>query len=593
MKPALIFDVETFGNYFLAGFLHVETGKYLAVESRDDSPLDVEQLRRILRKHQLVTFNGSHFDLPMTAYALKGATCAQIKLAAGMIIHRNLQAWQFEDMYGCKVPKVDHIDLIEVAPGVASLKIYGGRMHCQRMQDLPFDHDDKLTSDQMDQVLEYNRNDLLTTLELYRRLLPQIQLREQMSEQYGIDLRSKSDAQIAEAVIVAEIERLAAKKIERLDVDAGTVVRFQVPSFIRFQSAMLQDKLAEIAAAEFVVRDNGSIVEPPCLHGQAVDIGAGRYRLGIGGLHSSEQSQAIEADDEYVLVDRDVASYYPNIILKLGLAPANMGAAFTRVYQGIVDRRLAAKRAGDRVTADVLKIVVNGSFGKFGSKYSKLYSPQLLIQVTITGQLALLMLIEALEQSGIQVVSANTDGIVIRAKNQYQVEQIIADWEQRTGFETEETAYSAIYSRDVNNYIAIKPDCGHKVKGAYASASLAKNPATEICVQAAIAWLKHGTSIEQTVRTCRDIRQFVCIRTVKGGAVKGGQRLGRAVRWYYALGVEGTINYQVNGYKVPSTDGARPLMDLPAEFPDDVNVDFYIRQTQSILEEIGALAAFR
>jgi DNA polymerase elongation subunit (family B) len=593
MKPALIFDVETFGNYFLAGFLHVETGKYLAVESRDDSPLDVEHLRRILRKHQLVTFNGSHFDLPMTAYALKGATCAQIKLAAGMIIHRNLQAWQFEDMYGCKVPKVDHIDLIEVAPGVASLKIYGGRMHCQRMQDLPFDHDDKLTSDQMDQVLEYNRNDLLTTLELYRRLLPQIHLREQMSEQYGIDLRSKSDAQIAEAVIVAEIERLAAKKIERLDVDAGTVVRFQVPSVIRFQSAMLQDKLAEIAAAEFVVRDNGSIVEPPCLHGQAVDIGAGRYRLGIGGLHSSEQSQAIEADDEYVLVDRDVASYYPNIILKLGLAPANMGAAFTRVYQGIVDRRLAAKRAGDRVTADVLKIVVNGSFGKFGSKYSKLYSPQLLIQVTITGQLALLMLIEALEQSGIQVVSANTDGIVIRAKNQYQVEQIIADWEQRTGFETEETAYSAIYSRDVNNYIAIKPDCGHKVKGAYASASLAKNPTTEICVQAAIAWLKHGTSIEQTVRTCRDIRQFVCIRTVKGGAVKGGQRLGRAVRWYYALGVEGTINYQVNGYKVPGTDGARPLMDLPAEFPDDVNVDFYIRQTQSILEEIGALAAFR
>lgn len=60
------------------------------------------------------------------------------------------------------------------------------------------------------------------------------------------------------------------------------------------------------------------------------------------------------------------------------------------------------------------KIVLNGTFGKLGSKYSFLYSPNLMIQVTITGQLALLMLIEALEAAGISVVSANTDGIVSR-----------------------------------------------------------------------------------------------------------------------------------------------------------------------------------
>ena len=39
------------------------------------------------------------------------------------------------------------------------------------------------------------------------------------------------------------------------------------------------------------------------------------------------------------------------------------------------------------------KIQINGSFGKLGSKYSLLYAPDLLLQTTITGQLALLMLI--------------------------------------------------------------------------------------------------------------------------------------------------------------------------------------------------------
>src|SRR5690606_22606645 len=135
-----------------------------------------------------------------------------------------------------------------------------------------------------------------------------------------------------------------------------------------------------------------------------------------------------------------------------------------------------------------------------GSKWSNLYAPDLLIQVTLTGQLALLLLIERLELAGIHVVSANTDGIVIKCPVEliHKMEEIIKWWENETRFEMERTEYAALYSRDVNNYIAIKTNGKTKTKGAYAnpwnddsdrSMWLHKNPTNTICVEAVEALL--------------------------------------------------------------------------------------------------------
>jgi hypothetical protein len=591
-KQTTILDCEVYKDYFLAQFLETSSGKIIAFEQFDGQPLDLDRLRRFLRQYRLVTFNGANFDLPVLAVALTGADCARIKQACDAIINRGYRAWQFEQAWGIKIPRVDHIDLIEVAPGIASLKIYGGRLGCPKMQDLPIPPESSIPPEMHGILREYCANDLATTLALYNKLKPQIDLRETMGKEYDIDLRSKSDAQIAEAVITHEVERIAGWKIERPQVPAGTAYKYRAPAFINFTSQVLRDKLAEILAADFVVLDNGSVAEPDALKGKTVKIGAGVYRLGIGGLHSSETCQAVEADDDHVLVDRDVASYYPAIILRTGLAPKQMGTAFIKVYQGIVERRLAAKKAGQKVAADALKITINGSFGKFGSHYSRLYSPDLLIQTTVTGQLALLMLIESLEAAGIQVVSANTDGIVIRChrKDLQILEHLVKSWEQATGFDTEETGYRALYSRDVNNYIAIKPDNSVKLKGAYAPAGLMKNPTNPIVADAVISYLTDGVPLADTIRACSDIAKFATIRTVKGGAVdQAGDYLGKAVRWYYSTEVTGPLRYKVNGYTVARSDGARPMMDLPAQFPSDVNFGWYEREALSVLSDIGAV----
>lgn len=586
MKPTLIFDTEVYRNYFLLAFLNAATGEVTTFEMYDGCVPNLDGIRKVFQQHRVVSFNGRHYDLPIITDLLHGADCARLKRVSDRIIVNNEKYWNI----GIEPIECDHIDLIDVAPGVAGLKIYGGRLHCQKMQDLPIEPDAEISEDDRVLLKTYCVNDLQTTLELFNFLSPQIELREKMSKTYGIDLRSKSDAQIAEAVIGSQVSSVLKKKVYRPDFNPSLRFHYEVPDFISFESDVLQNVLAMVKRSVFTVSATGSVEMPDDMAGAKIVIGGSIYRMGIGGLHSSETCAAHIAGSEFILVDRDVVSYYPAIILKLGLFPKHIGSVFTGVYKRIVEKRLRAKSAGDKVTADALKITINGSFGKFGSMWSRLYSPNLLIQTTITGQLSLLMLIERLERKDIPVVSANTDGIVIKCPvdRQALMLETILWWEGVTGFETEETRYAAVFSRDVNNYIAVKTDFGVKLKGAFAIGGLMKNPTNEVCINAVVKLLTEFVPVERTIRECRDIRKFITIRQVKGGAVKDDVYLGKAVRWYYATGVEGCITYKSNGYTVARSEGAKPLMELPDTFPDDVDYDWYVREANGLLKDIGA-----
>lgn len=590
-KPTAVIDSECYRDYWLLAAKNPATGGVKTFELHEGHPLDVKGLQRLLAGYRTISFNGRNYDLPMIALALTGADCAALKAASDRIIVGSLKPWEFEGEFGVRIPVVDHIDLMEVAPGVqVSLKLYGGRMHSPRLQDLPL-HPDELVGDRRDILRSYCVNDLDTTIDLWSSLKQQLQLREDMGKEYGIDLRSKSDAQIAEAVLRAQVTDRLGYRVERPIIKAGTTYRYKAPAFLRLAGPITQAALRVVEQTPFVVRPTGGIEMPEALAAHKVLIGQGVYRMGIGGLHSSETQQAVFADDEHVLVDRDVASYYPAIILNNKLAPEHMGQAFLDVYRSIVDKRLAAKHAGDKVTADSLKITINGSFGKLGSMWSTLYSPNLLIQVTLTGQLALLMLIENLEARNIHIVSANTDGIVIRChKSKLELmDAIVRDWERNTQFETEATEYAALYSRDVNSYVAIKLDGKVKTKGVFAYPGLAKNPQNMICTRAVIDFLTKGTPVGETVRASSDIREFLTVRTVAGGGQWAGMYLGKVVRWYYSNGVPQSvfITYRKNGNKVSRSEGSMPLMVLPDAMPTDINYDWYVREANALLCELG------
>lgn len=625
-KERLVFDIECYPNYFLIAFKSIVSGKIVYFELSDECQLHIDKLRWVIENFTCVSFNGIKYDAPIAALALCGATTDQMHWATEQLIVFERKPRDLLKTC-CVEPLIfDHIDLIEVAPLRRSLKGYGSSLHVPRMQDLPVKPGTILSREQRLLTRWYCFNDLMQTEMLHNELIPQIKLREKLSVEYNQDLRSKSDAQIAESVISKEVAKLNRQRCTRPTIEPGTRYKYKVPSFITFQTPELQALLETIRNVDFVVGLDGSVLKPAELDGAPVIINGKEYTVGIGGFHSTEKSISHIASPTRRIVDRDVASYYPSIILNQRLFPKHLGENFLRVYRTLVEKRLSAKSSAGAIgtkwkgqtmpanekrkydeytiAADTLKIVINGSFGKLGSMYSILFAPDLMIQVTISGQLCLLMLIEELEFNGIPVVSANTDGVVsdVRIENQQRFDEIIRLWEKTTNFETEETSYAGLYSRDVNCYVAITTDGKVKVKGAFGTGekgALAKNPAGVIVSDAVVAYLKDRTPMMATIGNCKDIRKFIHARNVTGGAVKinrineetgeilDADYLGKIARWYYGTGATGEIVYGKNGNKVPKSDGATPCLFLPETFPTDINYDWYLQEAREMLRQVG------
>lgn len=600
VNEPLVFDSEVYPNYVLFAFRGLESKKAIYFEMYrdrpDKPPMHFGKFEWVLRHNCIINFNGLAFDFVIAALAIQGCNTEALWKATQMLIEYEMRPQDVLAKFKCKklgkINQIDMIDLTALSPG---LKVCAGRLHAKRMQDLPFVPGKELSQDQILILFMYCFNDLDNTELLYRSLLEQIAVREDTGKIYGLDLRSHSDPQMAEALISHELKRITGKKyFKPTALLPGTFYRYQVPHFIQFQTPMLNGVLDKIRNAIFYVDENeGNIVMPPELAERTVDIANGRYQMGIGGLHSKEKKLCQTADENYFIADTDVTSYYPRLIINAGITPANLGRDFITVYSGIVDKRVSAKKAGNAVVAECLKIVVNGTFGKLGSKYSIMYAPNLMIQVTITGQLSLLMLIEAFELAGIEVLSANTDGIVVKCLRSKEAEfnAIVRAWEKHTGFETEEVRYKGIYSRDVNNYFAVyeKPQKKKqfKLKGVYGETAPKKNAVNEICIDAATAFMATGADIPTTIRTCHRLQKFTTMRRVKGGGVKDGMYLGKIIRWYYSTEAQGEIISAFSGNKVARTDNAKPCMDLPDELPTDIDYDWYIQETYKVLEEIG------
>lgn len=656
-RPVAFYDTECFPNYWLLKF-RVRDGHTYTFELRGEELFDANtsaRIRLLFDVYCVVSFNGNYYDVPMIASAMAGNCPERLKWLNDQIIVNKVKPWELN------VPSWkprDHIDLMEVAPGAGSQKQYAGRIHCKTMRDLPYEPDMRLSETEILEVNSYCENDLDVLESLYDALSTQIEQRETLGKRYGIDLRSKSDAQVAEAVLKLRCEQAIGQKIYKPEVSPNLHFRYKAPDFISYSLPQLKETLELFKKAVFRLGKYGSVEMPAELEGLEITINQSTYKVGIGGLHSQEKRAVHISDDNYVIRDNDVASYYPSLILNSGEFPQALGPAFLREYEVIKNERLLAKSLqaklkaeGDtksskykeaRAANEGGKIMINGTFGKTGSPYSVLFAPSMLIQTTVTGQLSLLMLIEWHEFYGIPVIGANTDGMVIKCPRDkvYVSEHLISEWQKRTGLEMEIAEYKSVYSRDVNNYFAVKSNGEVKRKGEYSKAGLIekKNPDVEICSDAVADFLANGTPIEYTIAACRDIRKFVTIQKVNGGGVKmwgegpikgakvsdmvntlevngwvkqgrswkkgdtlanageaykscfSPQRpeyLGKVVRWYYSTQAPGPIVYASSGNTVSLSYGGKPCMTLPDSFPEDVDYDWYIIKSESILKDIG------
>lgn len=614
------FDIETYPNYFLIQFLF--KGKYVvAFEKRNNQPFNqLTELAFICQNFVLVGFNSNSYDIPMLRHFLSAnATNDSLYKLSKDLIENEMRWWDIKDRYSHNDKiNINTYDLIEIAPdpNKISLKMYSARRLGERLQDLPYEPHQKLTDEEISVVYNYCIKDITNTHSLKCDLHTEIDMRKFMSQQFSMDLRSLSDAQIGERVTIQLVEKRLGRRLPQPMNYRGKILRYFSPTYIKFSTNLLTGVLETVNNAEYLVDKSGSPSIPDSVAQLKIRIGTTDYKLGIGGLHSQEKAQTVICDENHRLRDVDVDSFYPRIIINNRYAPKSIGEAFLEVYElELVNPRLEHKRrSGDpnltpderaeqKQLANSKKIVINGLYGKLGSPYSKVYAPELMISVCLTGQLSLLMLIERLELAGIKVVSANTDGIVMYYHQDQLdiVNNIVRQWEKDCNFTTEDTFYHALYSANVNNYIAVKSDenCqiikGAKRKGSFAdhwftdksNFKLKTTPDFLICRNAVVDYLTKNIPIEETIKNCTDIRQFLSVRAVRGGGVFRGQKFGRIARFYISTESQDYLQYAKNGNKVPKSDNAELLLDLPSILPTDINYNYYVDYADRMLYDIG------
>ena len=586
-----VYDCESYPNCFLIAARPAGGGPVRKWELRDgdgSSTDDRKSAWEFFKSETHIGFNNRNYDDWVIAGYVLGYSAAEINEISREIItgkgvsvlwsHRTLSA-RYNEFSG------HHIDLMAISPVFAGLKSYGTRLHAPSIQSLPYDPEEMLSVDQMDDVAEYCINDLDLTERLYKALLPQIKLREDMGEEYGIQFLHRSDAQMAEAIYRDRFDGQIRKKTEIRSVG------YEPPDNVGFRATNLNAMVDRLWITRFDVLRSGKVNLPAAMFAKPVGIGGREYAMGIGGLHSTSKKMHIVADDEYGIVDVDVASYYPALIINGKVSPPSLpGEQFQLLFNDLVNRRLDAKQARDKTTAQSLKILINGTFGKLADPYSCLYHPQGMLWVTLTGQLYLMMLIEQLTDNGHDVISANTDGLVVRYKrcDKRNLVDICTHWQAHTSLELEYTPYSQLLLSNVNNYVAVTTGLDVRTKGTrYSPASLRTLPHADICKTAVDRYLTYGTPPEVTIGGCADMRGFLLARTVKGGALWGSEKLGGVARWYWGLWSTDTIVYASSGNRVPSADRACPMMTIDDNALQNVDVDRYIDHAYELLADGG------
>ena len=344
----MIYDLEVSPNYFLIGMMKIDDGEIIQYDVRGkDNKLSKKKIKKVmelLNNFTFVGFNSLNYDSPVLAEMLSGKTCEEIYEVSVDLVELDGKRWHYD-----KASR-NQIDLMEVAAGQASLKLYGSRLFTKKLQDLPYEHYKKLTKKQCKKMKEYNVNDLHLTLDLYNELKPQLEIRSNIGGKYGINVMSRSDAQVAEDVF---------KKVLGIDkrpkIDIPDYVEYTAPDYVKFKTKQLKELKKKFESSIYKInKKTGKFIAQEWLK-EKIIIDGNAYTIGYGGLHSNEKSLVVTGG----LKNADIASMYPSLIINSGKYPIQLGENWLKLYTKFRDERMKIKHTDKKLSA-MLKIFLNG-----------------------------------------------------------------------------------------------------------------------------------------------------------------------------------------------------------------------------------------
>lgn len=465
-------------------------------------------------------------------------------------------------------------------------------------------------------MLYYNKNDVFLCGEIVRQKPDEVKLRYSLSNAFNLNLLSCSRANIADKLLAkfySELSGLNKKQFENLRTER-TKLSFNKIIFphIKFQTPELQKMLAEMKQV-VITRTNKDAFS------KEIEFYGTKYTLATGGIHSVDRPGIFRSTDDYTYIHYDIGSFYPSTMVAYNIAPKHLNQqVFTKMVDYFRTTRLKCKHTTDdvemlikgvpnKLSAEALKIVINAIYGKFGSETYFLYDRFAQMQVTINGQLMVMMVIESLELAGIHVISANTDGIIVKLyKNkEEQFKQITDEWCAFNKMTADSERYKLFITRDINNYLNVQSNNTIEFKGALDPKQylkdLKKGYDMPIVAIAVFEYLVNNVPVMTTLRNHKDIldfcktqnvgRQFEVVYDVCEKGVIRHVHSQRHVRFY--VSTKGVIIQKENkttGAKSKLAGGnsvciLNSLDDLPIE-ERNINYGYYYNECYKIIDPI-------
>jgi hypothetical protein len=480
MVNDVIYDLETYPNVFTIAAEHATLPIKWQFEISpwvNDSAEIIDWLHGLKSiDARMVGFNNIGFDYPILHMLFRmGRSDANTLYQKAMAIIAAQDDEKFVHMVKPSDRIVEQIDLFKIhhfdnKARSTSLKSLEFNMRSDTIEDLPFKVGTMLTQDQLPTLKKYNAHDVKQTKVFYTHTLDMIHFREKMSTMYpGKDWLNFNDTKIGKEFFTLKLEEAGVscydfsaagrvpRQTKRPVINLGDAVlpwiTFDHPEFTRILDWF---KAQVITETKGVFSDITSTVD------------GFTFVFGLGGIHGSVESEVIESDEDRVIVDLDVSSYYPNLAIVNGFYPEHLGKEFCFIYKSLYEQRKSYPKKS--AESAMLKLALNGVYGDSNNRFSVFYDPLYTMKTTLNGQLLLCKLAEGLLHiPGLTLIQVNTDGLTVMVPRSQKnmVDLARHAWEDRTGLQLEEAIYSHMFIRDVNNYIARYENGSVKRKGAY------------------------------------------------------------------------------------------------------------------------------
>lgn len=584
----LIYDIETLKEMFLVGIYIPHENTYHEFEV-SKSKYDLDKFVDFSERYKdfyWVGYNNLRFDCQVVEWILRKFhdwgeksnldVAAMIAQKAQDVIHDAnydvFAEYREEDLTLKQIDlfKIHHFDNKNRR---VSLKRLEFEMDLENIEEMPIHHTKiGMTLEDRKLTRQYCKNDVMATYEFYKVTIgetnhplykgnDQIQLRLDIEKEFDIPCINYSDSKIGDEIIkkyYSEEKKIDIKTLPRKGKFRSHVYLNKcIAPYVQFKTVQLDQFLKKLRGMKMGMNDDFK---------EHIHFYDNVYSFMKGGLHTENKPEVFEEDEDHLIIDWDVSSYYPAIIINNKQYPYHLGKEFLTGYKKMYEKRLelkpfAKKDKKIRGIVGALKLAVNSVYGKSSDMNSWIYDRQLTMYTTITGELSLMMLIEAYEAKEIRVISANTDGVTIHIHKSKlaEMDKINDWWCKVTGYELERADYKKIIFSTVNDYLAIKTDGEIKKKGDFLTDfELHKNKSARVVPLALERYFVDGVPISESIISHRNPYDF-CIRqkSTSDFHYEG-----------YRKGIEPSIYNKLIRYYITKADDGEKLLKIKNQDSD-------------------------